>query len=549
MTRSIKVMMIVLFLFSVSYGQRGRGNAPAKKNSPVVDAILKEATENSQLQKIAHELLDVIGPRLVGTPQMKQANDWAVKTYKSWGIKAENQKWGEWKGWERGITHVDMIEPRLRTLEAKMLAWSPSTSESGITASCVVLPTVEDADGCSIETIETIGNTLTFSSIYVNVSDENCSGNDGIIDIYVSPPSSSYTYSWSYGATTQDLFGVVAGTYSVTIDDGSGCIGTMDTTINDSFSFSSSYTATHEFCSDGTGSIDLSVAGGSGPFDYSWNTGDTTEDISGLSANTYVATVTNLDDGCIDSITVVINDTIGFTITDVIQSDSCGFGNGSIDLNLSGSVEPFTFTWSNGESTEDITGLTAGNYSVEIIDQGTGCTKTMDYVVLSSSSYGLVGSVADASCPTCADGAISISLTGSPTGPFEVLWSNGDTVFNIDSLLPGWYTLNVEDALGCMVVDSFEINAPTLIVENNSWNVLIYPNPTSEVFKVNYQVSGAKELNFEIFDIVGQLIKTRRSGSNEGVVRFDLNGERSGTYYLRISSSNSSKTYRLMLIR
>ncbi len=409
--------------------------------------------------------------------------------------------------------------------------------------------TVEDADGCSIETIETIGNTLTFSSIYVNVSDENCSGNDGIIDIYVSPPSSSYTYSWSNGATTQDLFGVVAGTYSVTIDDGSGCIGTMDTTINDSFSFSSSYTATHEFCSDGTGSIDLSVAGGSGPFDYSWNTGDTTEDISGLSANTYVATVTNLDDGCIDSITVVINDTIGFTITDVIQSDSCGFGNGSIDLNLSGSVGPFTFTWSNGESTEDITGLTAGNYSVEIIDQGTGCTKTMDYVVLSSSSYGLVGSVADASCPTCADGAISISLTGSPTGPFEVLWSNGDTVFNIDSLLPGWYTLNVEDALGCMVVDSFEINAPTLIVENNSWNVLIYPNPTSEVFKVNYQVSGAKELNFEIFDIVGQLIKTRRSGSNEGVVRFDLNGERSGTYYLRISSSNSSKTYRLMLIR
>ncbi|MBT6030747.1 MAG: T9SS type A sorting domain-containing protein, partial [Crocinitomicaceae bacterium] len=409
--------------------------------------------------------------------------------------------------------------------------------------------TVEDGDGCNIETVETIDNTLTFSSIYVDVSDENCSGTDGIIDIYVSPPSSSYTYSWSNGATTQDVFGVIAGTYSVTIDDGFGCIGTMDTTINNSFSFSSSYMATHEFCSDGTGSIDLSVTGGAGPFDYSWNTGETTEDISGLSANTYVATITNLDDGCIDTISVTINDTIGFTIMNLIQTDSCGFGNGSIDLSLSGSVGPFTFLWSNGETTEDIVGLAAGNYSVVITDQGTGCTKTIDYAVLSSSSYGLAGSVVDASCPTCADGAISISLTGSPTGPFEVLWSTGDTVFNIDSLLPGWYTINVEDALGCSVVDSFEISAPTWVLENDSWNVLIYPNPTNEVFNVKYQVSGAKELNFEIYDIVGQLIEFRRSGSNEGAVRFDLNGEQSGTYYLRVSSGASSKTYRLMLIR
>src|SRR6218665_2447035 len=82
--------------------------AQAQSKDPIVEKIVKEATENSQLEKLAHELLDQIGPRLVGTPQMKQANDWAVAKYTSWGIPARNEKWGEWRGWERGVSHIDM---------------------------------------------------------------------------------------------------------------------------------------------------------------------------------------------------------------------------------------------------------------------------------------------------------------------------------------------------------------------------------------------------------------------------------------------------------
>ena len=81
----------------------------AQSQDPVIDAIIKEGTENSQLEKLAHELFDKIGPRLVGTPQMQQAHDWAVAKYTSWGIQAKNEKWGEWRGWERGISHIDMV--------------------------------------------------------------------------------------------------------------------------------------------------------------------------------------------------------------------------------------------------------------------------------------------------------------------------------------------------------------------------------------------------------------------------------------------------------
>ncbi|MDT0641968.1 M20/M25/M40 family metallo-hydrolase [Zunongwangia sp. F363] len=117
----------------------------AQEQDQVVQDIINEANTNSKLKEIGHELLDVVGPRLVGTPQMRNAHDWAVEKYKSWGIDAENQQWGTWKGWERGITHIDMVSPRLRTLVGRQLAWSPSTGKKGVTAEVVILPEASDS--------------------------------------------------------------------------------------------------------------------------------------------------------------------------------------------------------------------------------------------------------------------------------------------------------------------------------------------------------------------------------------------------------------------
>jgi hypothetical protein len=116
-----------------------------ESSDPVVKNIIDEANNNSQLEILAHELLDVIGPRLVGTPQMQEANDWAVATYTKWGISAKNEQWGEWKSWERGITHMDMLEPRVQTLDGMQLAWSPSTGPKGVTAELITIPTFKDS--------------------------------------------------------------------------------------------------------------------------------------------------------------------------------------------------------------------------------------------------------------------------------------------------------------------------------------------------------------------------------------------------------------------
>ena len=130
------IFTVFLFVTTLSFAQ---------EENPVIQNIIKEATENSQLERLAHELLDVVGPRLVGTPQMQNAHDWAVSQYGKWDIPAKNEQWGEWRGWERGISHIDMVYPRVQTLDGMQLAWNPSTSSEGVTAEAIVLPKVEDS--------------------------------------------------------------------------------------------------------------------------------------------------------------------------------------------------------------------------------------------------------------------------------------------------------------------------------------------------------------------------------------------------------------------
>lgn len=156
----------------------------AQSADPVVNKIIKEANENSQLQKLGHQLLDEIGPRLVGTPQIKQAHDWAVAKYKSWGINAVNEQWGTWRGWERGISHIDMVHPRVKSLEGMQLAWSPGTNGKTIVAETVILPDVADS--------------LAFQKWLPSAAGK-------IIMISMNQPTGRPDYNWQESATTESF--------------------------------------------------------------------------------------------------------------------------------------------------------------------------------------------------------------------------------------------------------------------------------------------------------------------------------------------------------
>ena len=115
-------------------------------DDPVIHAIWAEGNDRSMVPTLMQTLSDSIGPRLTGTPEHRKANDWLVKMYGDWGIEAENEQVGTWRGWRRGYTHVDLVQPRVRTLDAMLLGWSPGTARP-VEGAVVALP----AAGTSFE--------------------------------------------------------------------------------------------------------------------------------------------------------------------------------------------------------------------------------------------------------------------------------------------------------------------------------------------------------------------------------------------------------------
>ena len=117
----------------------------AQSTDPVIQRIWALGMDSSRTWDLAQVLFDSIGPRLTGTPNGNSASDWVMKTYRSWGIEARSEQYGTWRGWRRGHSHIDLVAPRVRTLEATLLGYSPGTGGKDLVAGTIILPLVKDS--------------------------------------------------------------------------------------------------------------------------------------------------------------------------------------------------------------------------------------------------------------------------------------------------------------------------------------------------------------------------------------------------------------------
>ncbi|HEY5021110.1 MAG TPA: M28 family peptidase [Gemmatimonadaceae bacterium] len=118
--------------------------AQSAADDPVLSRLQTLGIDSSQTENLAQALMDSIGPRLAGSASFAAASDWLMRHYRNWGIETRTEQYGTWRGWKRGHTHVDLVSPRLRSLEATMLAFSPGTGGADVTAPTVILPLVKD---------------------------------------------------------------------------------------------------------------------------------------------------------------------------------------------------------------------------------------------------------------------------------------------------------------------------------------------------------------------------------------------------------------------
>ena len=325
-------------------------------------------------------------------------------------------------------------------------------------------------DFCPAPAIE---NTSQVISIYVcppctqmkvnpTSTAATCSLPDGTISIAPSggfPPYNAYYFDMNGIPVNPNS--VFAGDYQVRVVDSSQCESIDTITVSGPLPLSFSITNTNATCNGlNDGSANVSIQTGNSPYSYLWSNGDTTQNIVSLLAGSYSVLVTDVN-GCSLSDTILITEPTVLIVDSTNTSNiSCFGGNdGSIDISISGGTPLYSYLWSNGSTSEDISSLATGSYSVVVTDAN-GCSSTSNsFTITAPNSIQNTAVVTSASCFGSNDGSIDITVGGGLT-PYSYLWSNGDLTEDVSGLFSGVYAVQITDNSGCIFIDSIFLGQP-----------------------------------------------------------------------------------------
>jgi hypothetical protein len=318
--------------------------------------------------------------------------------------------------------------------------------------------TVTDSKGCraTASTTVTAATTLDATASVTNVK---CNGsNNGAIALTTSGSTGTVTYSWSNGATTPSVSGLLAGNYSVTINDSRNCSVVKQYTVTQPAAFTASVSGIMSSCGTNNGSATATPVGGSSPFTYRWSTNATTSSISGLAAGTYTVVITDAN-GCTASGSMTVTPSTAIVLNTSSTAVRCNGGNtGTATVTVGGGSTPYSYAWSNGATTSSLSNLTAGNYSVTVTD-AVGCSSVQLLTVSQPTAMATVFDVTDAVCANT--GRIGVTVSGGTSSSYSYLWNTGATTSVISNLAGGTYTLTITDGNGCTKIVSTTVNAFT----------------------------------------------------------------------------------------
>jgi SdrD B-like domain/SprB repeat/Secretion system C-terminal sorting domain len=341
-------------------------------------------------------------------------------------------------------------------------SWSTGSTAATITGLCAstYTVTVTDATGATASKSAAITqpNQLTVNAAG---TDQICGLNpSGTATATPANGTAPYAYTWSTGATTAQITGLVAGNYTVTTTDSRGCTAAASATVifsNEGIWMMDSV-ADVRCNGQNNGYLSVSPMSGSAPYTYLWSNGGTTKSISGLSVGVYTVTVTEAG-GCSATRTFQIAQPAVLSVATTNTNANCG-PTGSATATASGGNGTYTFTWSNGATGATATGLAAGTYTVSTSDsKGCGAAKT---VTIQNTGGALAATALLTTAPGCtSNGTITASGVGG-SGNYTFSWSNGSNTASA-SVAAGVYIVTVTDATsGCTGTSSITVQAPAV---------------------------------------------------------------------------------------
>ena len=350
--------------------------------------------------------------------------------------------------------------------------WSQGTGHtdtlSGLSAGTYTVTAI-DANGCSTTASYTVGQATAIVVTVPNDTVPSCNSltNNGTLTASATGGTAGYTYSWTGGATTNPITSLSVGCYNVTVTDsrnctatGSGCVSVVTHPIT----FATPQ-ITNASCNGGTnGQIIAPINGGTNPVTYTWSAGaSTTDTLSGVGAGTYSVTAVDANT-CSASASFTVGQPTAVVVTvanDTLQSCSANTTHGVLTASVSGGTAGYTYSWTGGLTTNPITGLGVGCYTVTVHDShncsatATGCVAVVTHPITFNQPR-----ITNVSCLGGSNGQIIVSVNGG-VNPITYNWSQGnghsDTLSN---LAAGTYTVTANTADGCTASATYTITQP-----------------------------------------------------------------------------------------
>lgn len=354
---------------------------------------------------------------------------------------------------------------------ATSTAPGPHSFTYGSTGDKFVVLTVKTDRGCIVtDVLDVQVNNLIIDS--TQTQDATCpSSTDGSISVSLGQSFLPFNYQWSNGVNTANNPNIAPGNYQLQIEDGGACDTSLSFTVSGPPPYQVQVDTTNPSCAGGSdGAISVQIQGATPPYTFSWSGGLGNQlSISNLVEGIYSLSITDaVPCDTVLNIEIAELELALDSSSSTIQPPSCfGFNDGALSLEIGNGTAPYSFTWANGATTNSLSNLSDGSYTLTEVSDAFGCTGgPFDLTLIEPDTLVVEIDSFDTQCPDSEDGAL-ISFVSGGTQPYNYLWSNGSTDSAQLTVPAGFYELNVLDFNNCPAFARATIFQPPSFVASN----------------------------------------------------------------------------------
>lgn len=338
--------------------------------------------------------------------------------------------------------------------------WSNGNNTSTASNLCeqTYTVTVTDGNDCTSTLDLLIDAPPQLLVNFTDIISPQCDGvGYGSATIVATGGTAPYSYNWQFGGNQALNTSCLVGTNIVSVTDNNGCqtvesvFMLSPSTLTSSISLFETISC-YGFC-DGSMSVQASL--GLPPYTYNWSNGAHGLTVSNLCAGPYTVTIVDAENCVSHQYLYITQPTPLLSSIELSEPIKCFDETGRIKVNSSGGTIPYSYSWSNGASTDELDDIPQGSYLVNVNDAN-NCTSTSSITLTQPPKLLMDTTIRNMLCDRVCNGQILTFVSGG-TPPYYYNWSNGSINTNALSLCAGDYELEMTDYNGCSIIKDFTI--------------------------------------------------------------------------------------------